>query len=216
MKVSFQRRIKINDEQRMREAEESDRKRTAEDPGASVPDVRPEAQADGDPERNPESAEAKASESEVGKLLTEKRALLDTLMRRQADFDNYRKRVEKERGEERRRGAAGIVERLLPALDALDLALAADSDPAHAKYQKGFEGIRRLLWDTLAKEGLEKIEAAGKPFDPHLHHAIDRVHTDEVPEGTVMEELQAGYVFHGRVLRPAMVRVAAPAHEAAN
>jgi molecular chaperone GrpE len=215
MNVNFQRRIKVNAEQKAREAEESDRERAVEEPGESIPDIRPEGQADGDPERNLESAVEKASEDEVAKLIAEKRELTDTLMRRQADFDNFRKRVERERGEERHRGAAGVVERLLPALDALDLALAADSNPAHAQYQKGFESIRKLLWNMLAKEGLEKIDAAGKPFDPNVHHAIDRVHTDEYPEGTVMDELQAGYMFHGRVLRPAMVRVAAPADHAA-
>jgi molecular chaperone GrpE len=214
--VNFQRKSKINDEQRAREAEESDRRRAGDEPGDSVPDVRPEAQADGDTERNSENAAGNPAEGEFGKLIAEKRELMDTLVRRQADFDNYRKRIERERGEERKRGAAGIVEHLLPALDALNRALAADSDPAHTEYQKGFEGIRKLLWDTLAKEGLEKIEAAGKPFDPHVHHAIDRVYTSEVPEDTVVEELQAGYVFHGRVLRPAMVRVAAPEREAAN
>ena len=214
--MNFQRKIKVNAEQKAREADESDRKPAAEEPGESVPDVQPESQADGDSERNSKSVSDEAPEDDFGKLLAEKRELTDTLMRRQADFDNYRKRVEKERGEERRRGAAGIVERLLPALDALDLALAADTDPAHAKYQKGFEGIRKLLWDTLAKEGLEKIGATGKLFDPHVHHAIDRVHTDQYPEGTVTEELQSGYMFHGRVLRPAMVRVAAPMNEAPN
>ncbi len=136
---------------------------------------------------------------EVARLQAEKQELKETLVRRQADFENYKKRMEKERHDDRHRGAASVVEHLLPALDAFDRALAPDSDPAHAEYQKGFEGIRKLVWDALAKQGLERIAAAGKLFDPHVHHAIDRVVTDEYPEDTVMEELQAGiYVSRAR------------------
>lgn len=145
---------------------------------------------------------------QVQKLLAEKQELLNTLVRRQADFENYRKRVEKERHQDRHRGAELLVERLLPVLDALDKALAAHDDPAYAEYIKGFELIRRQLGDILAKQGLERIDSVGKAFDPHFHHAIENVETAEQAEGTVIAELQPGYVFHGRVLRPAMVRVA--------
>jgi molecular chaperone GrpE len=74
------------------------------------------------------------------------------------------------------------------------------------------------MLDALSKHGLQKVEALGKPFDPHFHHAIERVDTDEYPDDTVLEELQAGYTFHGKVLRPAMVRVAAnpEGHDAAS
>lgn len=146
---------------------------------------------------------------EVQKLTAEKQELTDTLVRRQADFENYRKRVEKERQQERHRGVEHLVEKLLPVLDAFDNALAAEDDPAYVQYRKGFELTRRQLWETLAKAGLERIDTAGKKFDPHLHHAIQSVETSEQPDGTVVDELQTGYTFHGRVLRPAMVRVAA-------
>lgn len=135
--------------------------------------------------------------------------LKNTLVRRQADFENYRKRVEKERHHDRHRGAESLIEHLLPVLDAFDLALANQKDPALAEYQKGFALIRRQFGDLLAKQGLERIESRGKQFNPHFHHAIDRVETAEHEDGTVVEELQPGYIFHGRVLRPAMVRVAA-------
>lgn len=159
-------------------------------------------------------AEEKALAGQVAKLQAEKQELLNTLVRRQADFENYRKRVERERHEERQRGIAALVEHLLPVLDAFDRALAAHDDPAYEEYRKGFELIYRRLWETLSKQGLERIEARGKPFDPHYHHAIERVTSDEHPEDTVTEELQAGYTFHGKVLRPAMVRVAShPAHK---
>jgi molecular chaperone GrpE len=147
---------------------------------------------------------------EMAQLREEKQEWMNVAMRRQADFENYRKRIERERHEDRERGARSLMESLLPVLDAFDRALAPDSDPVHAEYQKGFEGIHKLLWAALAKHGLEKIEAAGKSFDPHIHHAIDQMPSDKYSEETVIEELQGGYLFHGRVLRPAMVRVAVP------
>jgi molecular chaperone GrpE len=145
---------------------------------------------------------------EVQKLLAEKQELMDTLVRRQADLENYRKRVERERQQDRRRGVELLVEGILPILDAFDRALEARDDPQYAEYRKGFELIRKQLWDLLAKQGVERIDAIDKQFDPHMHHAIESVETTEHEEGTVIAELQPGYTFHDRVLRPAMVRVA--------
>ena len=155
-----------------------------------------------------DSASDAASGDALQKLEAEKQELMNTLVRRQADFENYRKRVEKERQQDRHRGVESLIESILPVLDAFDRALATSDEPGYAEYQKGFELIRRQLSDLLAKQGLERIEAVGKEFNPHLHHAIERVETTEHPEGVVVGELQPGYVFHGRVLRPAMVRVA--------
>jgi len=150
---------------------------------------------------------------QIQKLLGEKQELMDTLVRRQADFENYRKRVEKERHQERHRGAELIVEHILPVLDAFDRALAGTGDGTNAEYRKGFELIRKQLWDVLAKQGLTRIESVGKEFNPHFHHAIETVETSEHADGVVIGEMQPGYLFHERVLRPAMVRVAsAPAH----
>lgn len=150
-----------------------------------------------------------ANDERIAKLEAEKEDLRSTLLRRQADFDNYRKRIERERHEESRRVKAHLIEHLLPVLDTFERALAAHDDPAYADYRKGFELIYRQLWDALAKQGLERIEVAGKAFDPHMHQAIERVETHEFADGSVIEVLQPGYVFHGRVLRPATVRVAA-------
>jgi molecular chaperone GrpE len=152
--------------------------------------------------------------AEATALRAEKQEWMNVAMRRQADFDNYRKRIERERHEDRERGARSLMESLLPVLDAFDRALAPDSDAVHAEYQKGFEGTYKLLRVALAKHGLEKIDALGKPFSPHLHHAIDQMPSDEYSEDTVIEELQGGYLFHGRLLRPAMVRVAVPGPQA--
>jgi molecular chaperone GrpE len=158
------------------------------------------------------SAAVPAPEAElaeqVQKLVAEKQDLTNTLVRLQADFDNYRKRIEKERDQARHRGVEHLVEQLLPVLDGFDRALAAHDDPAYEEYRKGFELIRKQLWDVLAKQGVHRIESVGKEFDPNVHHAIEHVPTTDYPDGAVIDELQPGYTFHHRVLRPAMVRVA--------
>lgn len=161
-------------------------------------------------------AEDVSPAEQVNKLLAEKQDLMNTLVRRQADFENYRKRVEKERHQERHRGVELLIEHLLPVLDAFERALSAHDEPAYAEYRKGFELIYRQLRDALTKQGLERIEAVGKEFNPHFHHAIERVETSEHADGIVIGELQPGYVFHGRVLRPAMVRVATASAPASN
>jgi molecular chaperone GrpE len=185
-------------------AQKNPNENSKEAAGAAIP--APTASAAGDPAAS--VGDAPLAE-QVQKLLAEKQELTNTLIRRQADFENYRKRVEKERQHDRHRGAEHLVEKLLPVLDAFDRALAAEDDPAYVEYRKGFELTRRQLWEALAKAGLERIETAGKKFDPHLHHAIQQVETGDVPDSSVIDELQSGYMFHGRVLRPAMVRVAA-------
>lgn len=158
--------------------------------------------------RETEERSAASLSEQLRELLNEKQELTNTLIRRQADFENYRKRVEREREQERRRAVETLVERLLPVLDAFDRALAAPGALGQAEYRKGFELIQRQLWDALSKQGLARIESTGKEFNPHFHHAIERVETSEYASGMVIEELQPGYLFHERVLRPAMVRVA--------
>ena len=164
-----------------------------------------------------EEAPAAAEESAQGdarmkKLSAELDDLRQTLLRRQADFDNYRKRVEKERAEDSKRATARVVESLIPIVDSFEHALAAHKDDEYAGYRKGFELIYKQLLDNLAKLGVEREEPVGKPFDPHMHQAVDRTETTEHADGTILEVFQPAYVYHGRVLRAAMVRVAvAPA-----
>lgn len=145
---------------------------------------------------------------QIQKLAAEKQDLTNTLVRLQADFDNYRKRTEKERDQARHRGVENLIEQLLPVLDGFDRALAAHDDPAYEDYRKGFELIRKQLSDLLAKQGVHRIESVGKEFDPNVHHAVEHVPTNDYPDGAVIDEFQPGYTFHHRVLRPAMVRVA--------
>jgi molecular chaperone GrpE len=146
---------------------------------------------------------------QIIKLQAEKQEMMNTLVRRQADFENFKKRVEREKQQDRQRGVEIMIEQMLPVLDAFDRALAGPVSAENADYRKGFEMIRGQLWNALAKQGLERIDTAGKEFDPNLHHAIESVPGTEHGEGTVIGEMQPGYRFQGRVLRPAMVRVAA-------
>jgi len=184
---------------------------------AAEPDPAANSPAGDPPSPKSGAGDAPGPSEQVQKLQAEKQELMDTLVRRQADFENYRKRVEKERHHDRHRAAEAMIEHLLPVLDAFDRALADSSDSAYVEYRKGFELIRRQLWETLAKQGLVRIDAVGQEFNPHFHHAIERVETMEHADGIVIGELQPGYAFHERVLRPAMVRVAAaPAHESAH
>jgi len=147
--------------------------------------------------------------AQFAKLQAEKDDLYQTLVRRQADFDNYRKRMERERQEDARRGAAILMESVLPVLDAFERALATKSDGNEEQHRLGFELIYKQLSDAMSRNGLERIAAKGQPFDPFVHQAVERVETAEVEEGTVLEELAPGYRFRGSVLRPSMVRVAA-------
>jgi molecular chaperone GrpE len=166
------------------------------------------AAAESSPEVNPVDAEYANADAEVGKLAKDLEDLRQTLLRRQADFDNYRKRVEKERSEDSRRTTARLIEALIPVIDSFDQALASHREPEYANYRKGFELIHKQLLDNIAKLGAERVEPVGMKFDPHLHQAMDRTETTNEDEGTILQVFQPGYVFHGRVLRPAMVRVA--------
>ena len=143
----------------------------------------------------------------AARLQAEKDELMQTFVRRQADFENYRKRIEREREDDKRFGTRRLIEDLLPVLDAFARAVKAHDDPAYQEYRKGLELIYRQLWDILARNGLERIQAEGKPFDPHYHQAIERVESTEHPEGTVVDVLQDGFLLHDRVIRPSMVRV---------
>jgi molecular chaperone GrpE len=160
----------------------------------------------GDPPQAP-PAEESALAAELAKLRVEKDELYQTLVRRQADFENYRKRIERDRYEEGRRAVERLIVDLIPVLDAFDRALQAHDHPAYEEYRKGVNLIRKQLWDTLARHGVERIDAAGKTFDPHIHQAIERAESKEHPDGFILHVFQDGYMFHGRVLRPAIVRV---------
>lgn len=154
------------------------------------------------------AADSAATDAEVAKLASDLNELRQTLMRRQADFDNYRKRIEKERADDAKRHTARVIEGLIPIIDGFEQALAAHREAEYENYRKGFELIYKQLVDNITRLGVERLDPLGKQFDPHLHQAMDRTETTAHEDGTILQVFQPGYVFHGRVLRPAMVRVA--------
>jgi len=153
----------------------------------------------------PESQIA-ALTAERDQLAAEQADLKDRLLRALADFDNFRRRAERDRSEYVQFAAMEIIRNLIPILD--DFHRAMKVETSDREYAKGIELIEQRLFETLKKAGLEPIEAEGKPFDPNLHQAVDRVESEELPDQTVLQEYQSGYNFKGKLLRPAMVRVA--------
>ncbi|MGE5487896.1 MAG: nucleotide exchange factor GrpE [bacterium] len=171
--------------------------------------------ARGDAPETPDGARAEASDSAVllaeltagrDQAIRERDEYYDRLLRVSAEFDNFRRRTQRERAEFVEFAGAEIVRELLPVLDDFERALRHET--ADKDYAKGIELIYNRFADTLRKAGLEPLEVDGKPFDPHMHHAVERVPTEEVEEGTIVGEHQRGYNFKGRLLRPAMVKVA--------
>jgi molecular chaperone GrpE len=150
--------------------------------------------------------ESAALTAERDRLAAEKADLKDRLLRTLAEFDNVRRRAERDRSEYVQFAAMEMVRDLIPILD--DFRRAMKVETADKEYAKGIELIDQRLFEVLKKAGLEPIEAAGKPFDPNLHQAVDRVQSDKYPDQTVLEEYQSGYNFKGKLLRPAMVKVA--------
>ena len=175
----------------------------------SIEDGREERDSGGDPiSLDPPVGEETGLAAEMNTLRAEKEELLLTLVRRQADFENFKKRTERERQEEGRRGVERMISDLIPVLDGFDRALQGHDDPSYEEYRKGVILIRKQLWDVLVRHGVQRVEAAGKMFDPHVHQAIERVESAEYPDGFIVDVFQDGYQFHGRVLRPAIVKVA--------
>jgi molecular chaperone GrpE len=136
----------------------------------------------------------------------------DRLLRQTADFDNYKKRAARERTDAVSYANENLLTKLLPVLDAFEMALAATAssgEPAGAhSLQAGIVMISNQLKSALADAGLEEINATGKAFDPNLHEAISEEKTDEVPEGHVLRQIRKGYRFRNRLIRPAGVVVA--------
>lgn len=138
--------------------------------------------------------------------------LQDRYIRLAAEFDNYRKRVMRERAEVTRAAQEALLLELLPVLDNLERALdaarsAADSPRAEEAVIEGVEMTIRLFKGVLEKEGVKVIESVGHPFDPTVHHAVEQVRTKDRPENIVVEEVLRGYLLNHRVLRPALVKV---------
>jgi molecular chaperone GrpE len=137
----------------------------------------------------------------------ERDTLVDRLARAQAEFENARRRASKEQQDFRDYAAADAIKVLLPVLDSFERALESGKSEG-GDFRGGVELIYKQLQDALARLGVRPIPAKGEPFDPHYHEAIELVETADVPDHEIVEELQRGYKFKDRLLRPAMVKVA--------
>jgi molecular chaperone GrpE len=177
------------------------------EPDSNVSDVSSDASTDGGnlPAETVEGQLA-AVTGERDQLAAEKAELYDRMRRVQADFENARRRIERERLDFLQFAAMDLVKEILPILDDFERALKVET--TGREYAKGIELIYQRLFETLKKLGLEPIEAKGKPFDPNVHQAVERIHTDEAEDMTVLDEFQRGYNFRGKLLRPSMVKVA--------
>jgi molecular chaperone GrpE len=151
---------------------------------------------------------ATATTEPLSALQQERDALQDRLLRTAAEFDNYRKRIERERRDLSEFAAADVLLELLPILDNFERALGAPAPPEAETFRKGIEMIHRQMLDLLRKRGVKPIEALGADFDPNFHQAVIHEASPEHREGEVMQELQRGFMLGERLLRPAMVKVA--------
>jgi molecular chaperone GrpE len=145
---------------------------------------------------------------EVADLQRERDEYYDRLLRKTAEFDNYRRRVDRQRREQTDQSIVDLLQELLLVVDDFDLALTVEPGEGAAAYRKGVELIYGKLQDLLRKYGVQPIEALGADFDPNLHQAVIHEPSPEHREGEVIGELRKGYTIGDRLLRPAMVKVA--------
>lgn len=154
--------------------------------------------------------EARAAlEQELAAARAEIAAASDRALRTLAEFDNYRRRTERDREESQRRGRADVLRELLEVADNFDRAMAHAGDGVPASFLEGMQLVARGLHDLLDRKGVARIEAEGKPFDPEVHEALGALPTDGAEPNTVIQVIQPGYLLEDRVLRPAKVLVAA-------
>ena len=186
----------------------------------------PEELEDQRPTAEPEAVDGAGIESEfperstdplvlaetVLTLTRERDELKDRLLRQQAEFENFKKRIDRERSDFVQFASAELMREVLNVLDSFELALRnVQGDGSSPKSGEGFELIYKQLVSSLTRFGLEPLEARGRKFDPHFHEAVSMQPTGDAEEGTVLEDLRRGYLLNGKLLRPSMVTVAAAA-----
>jgi molecular chaperone GrpE len=160
------------------------------------------------PGAEPAAAADTAPAVDVEALQRERDELYDRLLRTTAEFDNYKKRIERERREQSDQAVVSLLLEFLSVVDDFDRALAVEAVEGVAGYKKGVELIHSKLHDMLRKRGIKPIHALGADFDPNLHQAVMHEASPAHREGEVIGELQRGYTIGDRLLRPAMVKVA--------
>ncbi|HXV63989.1 MAG TPA: nucleotide exchange factor GrpE [Vicinamibacteria bacterium] len=155
-----------------------------------------------------ETATGDGLHAEVERLRTTAQEMRELAQRKQAEFENFRRRTERERAEVIRYASSDLVKEILPVLDNLERAIHASDTENESQLRQGIAIIHKQFKDILERNGLEEIDCEQKPFDPHVHEAVSRVETDDYPDGTVVEVFQKGYRMKDRLLRPSMVSVA--------
>lgn len=146
-------------------------------------------------------------QKDIDRLQKEKEEVYQRLLRIQAEFDNYKKRTQKEKEAERKYKAQDLVNELLPALDNFERALQVEAPEEAKSFIDGVAMVHRQFVEALKSQGVVAIESVDKEFDPNLHHAVMQVEDSEKESNIIVEELQKGYLLKDRVIRPAMVKV---------
>lgn len=171
-----------------------------------TPDVKTEVASDPVVEVLDPATPSTDLQQELEQLRGERDELKDLVQRSRAEFDNYRRRVEREKAEMVDHGAADAVRQVLAVVDDFDRALKVETQDK--EYARGIEMIHQRFSETLKKLGLTPIESEGQTFDPNVHYAVEMSPTDEAADQTILAEYQKGFYFKGKLLRPAMVKVA--------
>lgn len=154
-----------------------------------------------------EEDKVEAVQKEIESLQQEKEEMYQKMLRLQAEFDNFKKRSQKEKEADRKYKSQDIINDLLPAIDNFERALQVEEAEATSGLVEGITIVYRQLLDALKSNGVEAVESIGKEFDPTLHHAVMQIEDEELESNTVVEEMQKGYMLKDRVIRPAMVKV---------
>ena len=177
------------------------------DADASVPDAPSEEAPDGDAKDAKCGCKKGRKDKKLDALESKNAELEDRVKRQMAEFENFRKRTEKEKSTMFDMGARSVIEKLLPVVDNFERGLASITEEQRGPVYDGMNMIYKQLMDELDKMDVKPIEALGQPFDPNLHNAVMQVESEEFESGVVAQELQKGYTHHGSVVRHSMVSV---------
>ena len=210
----------MSKEEMVKEAVEEAKAKAAQEAAESEESEEEIEIEDGDAELSKEEAadaeESETEEKDAGKGLFGKRKkkdekieeLTDRLTRQMAEFDNFRKRTDREKSQMYEVGAKDVIEKILPVVDNFERGLEAAAGEEENPFMKGMEQIYKQLMTTLEDIGVKSIEAVGKEFDPDFHNAVMHVEDEEVGENIITEEFQKGYMYRESVVRHSMVKVA--------
>ncbi len=180
---------------------------TTEKSEENISEVIDNFEQDGEQQMGSDESKMESLKAEVDQLKQEKEELHQRVLRTQAEFDNFKKRSQKEKEAERKYKAEDFVNELLPAIDNFERALQVEVNDAGEGFVDGISMVYRQLKDALKAQGVEEIECVGETFDPTVHHAVMQVEEEDMESNTVAEELQKGYMLKDKVIRPAMVKV---------